>query len=100
MDDMVCNTEIAIMTTINELAGRFGIKPYHFCAALTQEEDGCRLAFLDFAEEVPHKQVGNFVELVTGDKELYVLNDDDGIVHMLQGLCRSLAVAPTSRSKS
>lgn len=99
MDDILWNTEVGIMTTVNELAARFAIKPYQFFARLTREEDGYQLGLSDFAADLTQKQVGQFVETITGDKDRYVLNDDQGRAHLLRGLCKALEVAPKAHSR-
>jgi len=99
MDDVLWNTEVGIMATVNELAARFGIKPYQFFACLSRERDGHQLGLSDFAEDLTQKQISQFVELITGDKDRYVLNDDQGRAHLLRGLCKALEVAPKAHSR-
>src|SRR6059058_5400318 len=58
MLDNLDNNDIAVLTRINELAARYGLKPYHFVATLdnSREVDGLGVRFVVPAEtDVPHE---------------------------------------------
>jgi len=95
------NLQIAILTRVNDLAARFGIKPYEFVATVDNHSD---MSFLILRFEVPVS--GNPAKEVKFDKMLDLIGLGEN-THELKGtdaqiidaLDNALRLAPKQRPR-
>jgi hypothetical protein len=92
---MLDNVSVAILTKVNELAERRGLKPYDFVASVRDVEGGTILAF-----EVPAS--GNALREERFDKMLQDLGVTEGVLkapcgHIIDAIDSALQRSPKSR---
>jgi hypothetical protein len=101
---MLDNVDVAIMTKVNDLAERHGLKPYDFVAVIKVEEDAKGKTSDILAFEVPAS--GNALREERFDRMLADIGvDEDGRLvkndyrDIVDALDHALQIAPRSRSR-
>ncbi len=100
---MLDNIEIAILTKVNELADRQGIKPYEFCAVIHTNDDPSKLT-LQFEVPVSNKSATakNFSHMLDsigfGQESHSLTGSDQQIIDALDVALR--LAAPRQRPRS
>lgn len=102
---MLDNIDIAILTRVNELAARHGLKPYDFVAVARSEENaaGDSRFVLDF--ETPAS--GNALReerYASMLRDLGVITGDEAVLsgsyqHIIDSLDKALEIAPRARGR-
>jgi hypothetical protein len=100
MSDGIDNIEIAVLTKLNELAARFGLKPYHFIATLesSSEMNGLGVRFVVPAEtgQTQEKLVRKMIATLGADPRGVLTG---GEIAVIDALDRAVGVAPKPRSR-
>src|SRR4051812_10045299 len=92
------NIDIAILTKVNELAGRYGLKPYDFVATVRMKEGTMVLAYEVPASGTADKETrfSNMIESLGGASELSVKGTEQEVIDALDN---AIARAPRARTK-
>jgi hypothetical protein len=99
---VVDNVEIAILTKVNELAERYGIKPYRFCAVVHMNDNPTNIT-LQFEVPFPGdsakaKDFDKMLDLIGFGKDTHSLvGSDEKIIDALDDALRR---APRQRPRT
>lgn len=94
---MLDNYSVAILTAVNDLAGRFGLQPYDFVAVLDLRADEAKSAVLRFESPPATGQQANF------DRMLAALGADEAVRvtgterELFDSIQHAIHKAPTKR---
>ena len=100
---MLDNQDVAVLTRVNELAERHGLKPCDFVATFTPEEDDTGITHHVLQYEVPARgnalRVDRFNRML---KDIGIVVDDEPVLRgdpatIIEALDNALQVAPRPR---
>lgn len=98
---MLDNVDVAVLTKVNELAERYGLKPYDFVATFQHREQGYALDFEcpasgnDLRAERFDKMIAT-LGITVSDKEAAIIGDP---VQIIDALDNALEHAPRPRHR-
>jgi len=97
---MLDNVQIAILTKVNELAARFGLKPYEFVAVINNSDE--RFTVLKYEVPVsgqPAKEAkfGKMLDLIGLGEATHELKGTDA--QIIDALDNALRLAPKQRPR-
>jgi len=84
----VNNCESAILDKVNELAERWGIKPYDFIATVGKDADGHNMVLtFESQADATHHMLDSFCKMLV---DLHVPDDDNRLVGSGEGIYKAI----------